>query len=194
MDLKKEVNILRDNKGMYHYFIENKLVREIFERYPKSDNLDEVLMKTSLLNAFYSTNVAMQLPLLDMAKHIVRLSKEENLDDLIFSGSQDAVTKIANLNGKIFWSFASKYCCNSNSTDAYYIYDSLVRRRVYEYFRDNKGVYERVTEKNLKADYAFYCRALEKYIELNNLKGTKREIDWYIWGKEKLRLYEEKKK
>lgn len=194
MDLKKEINILRDNEEMYHYFIENKLVREIFERYPKSDNLDEVLMKTSLLNAFYSTNVAMQLPLLNMAKHIVRLSKEENLDDLISSGSQDAVIKIANLNGKSFLSFASKYCCNSNKTDAYYIYDSLVRRRVYEYFRDSKGVYERVTEKNLKNDYAFYCRALEKYIELNNLKGTKREIDWYIWGKEKLRLYEEKKR
>lgn len=184
-------NILRNDETLYHYYVENKLVREVFERYPKNNQLEEVLMKVSLLNAFYSTNIEKHTTLLLMAKYIVKLAQESNLDDLIASGKQEAIDLIKNLDGNNFISFASKYCCNSNM-DGYYIYDSLVRRRIYEYFRDNKCGFEKVSDKRLKNDYSFYCKVLSKYIELNNLKGTKREIDWDIWGNEKLKKLKEK--
>lgn len=193
MDLSKEVEALweKNDRFLYHYHIENELVTEIFERYPKNDNLNNVIKKVSLLDAFYSTNLRMNSSVLAMAEHIVNLSAEKNLDRLIEEGSPEAVSLIRDLDGCRFTSFASKYCCNSNRADAYWIYDSIVADAVYEFFRDNADKYGRGYTRKSLGDYPTYCIALDKYKEINNLIGSRREVDWYIWGNEKLKKKQE---
>ena len=103
---------------------ENALDKLFFNTYPENDDIDEILIKVSALNDFYSTNIFSVFP---VAKHILSL----NIDEAIKNADESIVNKVAlvNMNGKMinFYSFATKYCSHHFPND-YPIYDTYVEK------------------------------------------------------------------
>ena len=93
---------------------------QTFENNPKNTDKVAVLLKFTVLNNLYWTNIwARDL----MVNHIHKLGTEEDLDTLLESGNPMAINKIrlghkirSNRTGKEinFYSFATKYCHLSN--------------------------------------------------------------------------------
>ncbi|MGF7107810.1 hypothetical protein [Treponema pedis] len=163
-----------------HYIVEGKTVEKVFKLYPKNTVIEEVLIKVSLLNDFYSTNIFSTYP---VAKHIVDL----NIDERLKKGNKLLVDDIAHnkLNGKekYFYSFATKYCA-IHQPALFPIYDNFVGKML-RYFRNQTGF-----AKFKNADLRDYKKYYEIYIEFINSFAlndfTLREIDLYLWklGKE----------
>ena len=99
----------------------NKLFKELCK---KNDNIEDILIKCSSLNDFYSTNI---YDVHTVAQHILSL----NIDDRLVRGDRSLVGDIAHVevNGKdhFFYSFATKYCSH-HQPEKYAIYDSYVEK------------------------------------------------------------------
>ena len=110
---------------------ESSLDKLFFKTYPKNDDINDILIKCSSLNDFYSTNI---FSIFSVAKHILKL----NIDKRLKEGDATLVNDIAKvkINGKDknFYSFATKYCSHHFPT-IYPIYDYYVEK-VLLYFRD----------------------------------------------------------
>lgn len=117
------------------------------------ENLEQiVLLKVSVLDSFYSTNLA-KFGIYEVAKHIAKLEVEskihqkirnanpKNYDELKGIIEQIAECERINKDGqdeiKIFYSFATKYCFHHNQ-NAFRIYDSFVRE-VLVFFNNGKS-------------------------------------------------------
>ena len=186
MKLESEIEKFREMDSLRYYFIGDSLVKEIFHRYPSNKNEDEVILKVRLLDSFYGTNLEMSHMVVPMAKHIVQCSKNKNLDEHIEKGSFAAVCLIAEVNKYNYLSFASKYCCNSNFADSYFIYDSIVSSIMYDFTKEHKDLFkDRITKDSLK-DYEKYCFVCKEYKRVNNLEGSNRDMDWFLWCKRKM--------
>ena len=196
INLSDKVDELSRIDFLMPYFVGNKLVEEVFSRYPSNSNLDEVILKVRLLNSFYNTNLEKEggeVAIYNMAKKIVFFSEKNNLDGLIRVGDFSAIELIKGATGRKNLSFATKYCCISNNCsnavnkDAYYIYDTLVCDSLYGYAKKNSSLFkEKITRERIK-DYSIFFNMLEVYKKEEELQGTRRDCDWYIWGKEKLK-------
>jgi len=170
-----------DNLENYK-FQEKALDKLFFVTYPSNVLMEDVLVKVSTLNDFYSTNI---FAAYKVAKHILSLDIDERLDngDITLVGD---IAKIEMDNGNIknFYSFATKYC--SHHKPLYFpIYDSFVDTLL-KYFRDTDNFYE-FNNEDLK-DYVIFKKIL---IEFRRYYGLERfnlkEIDKYLWllGKER---------
>lgn len=113
--------------------LEYEAVRRIFENYPTNVDKLAVLLKFTILNSLYRTNI---FDIKKIADHIYRLAAEENLDAIIKSGNLEAVNKIRlghgipdNKKEHNFYSFATKYCHFSNPK-YYPIYDQYVEKAI----------------------------------------------------------------
>ena len=161
---------------------ESALDKLFFETYPENTDIDDVLIKASSLNDFYSTNI---FSIFTVAKHIVSL----DIDERIIGGDEHLVDEIAKVkmeNGttKNFYSFATKYCSHHKPLD-YPIYDSYVDK-VLKYFRDTDGFYS-FSNDDLK-NYGAFKSILLHFQEFYCLTAyTLKDIDKYIWqlGKDK---------
>ena len=159
---------------------ENALNKLFFDTYPQNTSIDEILVKASTLNDFYSTNIFSIFP---VAKHIHSLQ----IDQRLRSGDDTLVGDIAHLEigGKprVLYSFATKYCSHHNPND-FPIYDIYVER-VLCYFRD-KDHFSEFKAGDLKDYPKFRAILLEfrrfYHLDMYNLK----DIDRYVWqlGKE----------
>lgn len=163
-----------------------KAIRKIFEVYPENDNLSEILIKASTLNALYSTNIFSILP---VAKNILHLKIDEKLKN----AETDIVNKIARIKkfDKNFYSFASKYCCHHNQ-DEYPIYDYYVERCLV-YFNRKEHFYD-FTKKELR-DYDTFKKVIIAFREHFKLRDfSLRDIDRYLYslGKEHFKRYYKK--
>ena len=158
------------------YVAQEAAINEVFlGKYNSNDNIQNILIKTSILNDFYSTNIFKVYP---VAKHILSL----NIDERLKKGDPTIVNDISknfiNDEEKNFYSFASKYCSHHNPLN-YPIYDSYVHK-VLMYFKrvDNFFDFE---EEDLK-DYPKFKNILIKFREFYNLeKYNLKELDKYIW-------------
>ncbi len=159
---------------------EDAIDRLFHGEFAKNDNLQNILIKCSVLNDFYSTNIFKIYP---VAKHILSL----NIDDRLKKGDPSLVDDIAkvsiNNKDKYFYSFASKYCSHHNQLD-FPIYDSYVHK-VLKYYRNVDRFFE-FNESDLKVyskfkDILIHFRSFYK-LDKYNLK----ELDKYLWqfGKE----------
>lgn len=159
---------------------ENSLDKLFFKTYPNNDDINDILIKASSLNDFYSTNI---FSIFSVAKHIHSL----NIDERLKKHDESLVNDIANIeiSGKkiTFYSFATKYCSHHDPIN-FPIYDSYVEKILVHF--NKKDNFSKFTKKDLK-DYAKFKRVLidfKKYycIDEYNLK----DIDRYIWqlGKE----------
>lgn len=179
-----------DNAEDERYRVGDEIVLKLFQDYPSNTNINEVLLKVSVLNDMYSTNIYATFK---MAKHIVSL---QNLDKKLSQGDLDAVDLIATGHGikskknekEInFYSFATKYCSWSN-IDKYCIYDSFVDEVLWAYQkRDNISKGFKFERKNLKSSKEL-MKIVMRFKETYGLqKFSFQKIDKFLWmyGKEK---------
>ena len=154
---------------------ENALDKLFFNIYPKNTDINDILIKCSSLNDFYSTNIFSIFP---VAKHILNL----NIDVRLKSGDTSLVNDIANVtigNKKLcFYSFATKYCSHHFPT-LYPIYDSFVEK-VLIYFK-KKDCFADFKTFDLK-DYSKFKSILIKFQEFYHIQEFNlKDIDRYLW-------------
>ncbi|MCQ2977311.1 MAG: hypothetical protein MJ232_04780, partial [archaeon] len=133
---KKEVEkYLEKWDNLENYVLqENSLNKLFFDLIPENKIIEDILIKASTLNDFYSTHI---FSIFSVANHILSL----DIDIRLNNGDPTLVDDIANItiDGKKirFYSFASKYCSHHRPYD-YPIYDNYVDKILW-YFkkRDN---------------------------------------------------------
>ena len=159
---------------------ESSLDKLFFKTYPNNTDINDILIKASSLNDFYSTNIFSIFP---VAKHILEL----NIDERLKTGDEKLVNDIAKItiNGKekFFYSFATKYCSHHYPL-LYPIYDSYVEK-ILLYFKNNDNFYS-FNKSDLK-DYSQYKTILINFKKFYNIDNYNlKEIDKYLWqlGKE----------
>ena len=168
---------LRRWDGLENYSLqESALDKLFFQTYPNNTDINDVLIKVSSLNDFYSTKIFIPF---NVAKHIISL----NIDDRLAAGDVTLVNEIAKVkkdNGEVktLYSFATKYCSHHKPLE-FPIYDSFVDRLL-RYFRD-KDCFLRFSNDDLK-DYVKFKNILIQFsgyykLEPYNIK----EIDKYLW-------------
>jgi hypothetical protein len=113
----------------------NKL---FFDLCPKNDNIEDILLKCSTLNDFYSTNI---FDINAVANHILSLKIDERLEMEDLSLVED----IAKVNvgdppkEHNFYSFATKYCSH-HKPSLYSIYDFFVEKVLLHFKNENKEI------------------------------------------------------
>lgn len=167
--------------GLTDYVNQERALDKLFLNLCKENKtIEDILIKCSALNDFYSTNI---FKIHNVAQHYIRL----NIDERLKVGDLTLVGDLADVvvNGKHFnfYSFASKYCSH-HRPDIYPIYDSYVHKLL-KYFRD-RDHFCKFKDCNLK-NYQCYTEvifALKSFygLEVFSIK----EIDKYLWqlGKE----------
>lgn len=171
---------------------ENALDKLFVELCPKNDNLDDIMIKCSALNDFYSTNI---FKIRNVATHILELNIDERLSRGNFSLVEDiahvnitdkkGVTKIHN-----FYSFATKYCSHHQPLK-YSIYDNYVHRLLVWY--RNKDQFSHFTNEDMKC-YPSYRDIINDFVKYYHLDGVDlKSLDKYLWqlGKEAFNPYVE---
>jgi len=100
----------------------DRAISSLVAQYRTNDKIEPVLLKATVINSLYSTNV---YGIYAMAEHIVAVG----VDQYLAEKSPDVVDHIADatIGGKkrCFYSFASKYC-SFHDPETYPIYDSVV--------------------------------------------------------------------
>lgn len=193
--MKKEIELLKSH---------NPSVEEVNEYIQKWDRLDDyvnqenaldklfivlckdnqsienILIKCSALNDFYSTNI---YKIHSVAQHYLH----QDIDSRLEIGDLSLVSDLAHItiNGKpfYFYSFASKYCSH-HRPEIFPIYDSYVHKLLM-YFR-NRDKFYKFKAQDLK-DYASYTDIILNFRSYYGLDSfTIKEIDKYLWqlGKE----------
>ena len=168
-------------KTLENYKLQEQSLNLLFHSYcPNNNQLEQILLKVSALNDFYSTNI---FDTYTVAKHILKC----NIDKDLSAGNEALVNKIApvTINGKTrnFYSFASKYCSHHNP-ESYPIYDSYVDKMLMHFKKKDK--YDAFVKPNLK-EYQRFIEIIKNFQKHYNLESfTLREIDIYLWlaGKE----------
>ena len=162
------------------YSSQEEAVNRVFRDYASNKELDNILIKCSILNDFYSTNIFKIYP---VAKHIQSL----NIDTRLKDGDPTLVDEIAKITiggkTKNFYSFASKFCSHHNQLD-FPIYDSYVHK-VLKYYRNVDRFYD-FEENDLKV-YPKFKNILIEFRSFYKLdKYNLKELDKYLWqfGKE----------
>ena len=179
---KKIVNdYLKTWKTLENYTLQEKSLSLLFnELCPGNTIIENVLLKVSALNDFYSTNI---YDTYTVAKHILSCDIDSDLE----KGDLGLVNKIAlvEISGKKknFYSFASKYCSH-HKPEIYPIYDSYVVKMLMHFKKKDK--FCRFKKDDLKT-YKEFLRviiAFQTFYGLNDF--SLRQIDIYLWmvGKE----------
>jgi hypothetical protein len=168
------------------YYIADQAIINLFEAFPENKCLEHILLKISVINDLYSTNI---LSTFNMAKHIQQL----DIDGDLKKGEPHLVNKISAGHGIVskknnkeinFYSFATKYC-NWHNRDNYAIYDSFVRRVLMAYkLKDN---FSDFVEADLKDYIKFKRIVLDFKLFFNLTAHDLKQIDKFLWiyGKEK---------
>lgn len=168
------------------YTLQERALNRLVEKFPSNNNIEEVLIKCCVLNAFYATQIFDIKPI---ARHIVRLA----IDTRLQAGDPQLVNDVAVGHGQVssktgmeknLFSFATKYCSHHNPRD-YPIYDSYVEK-VLIYFR-KKDSFSDFSNDDLRNHHIFKKAIFDfrKAYSLNEF--SIKQIDQYLWllGKEK---------
>lgn len=181
---------LEEWKALDNYVSQESALNKLFSKtYPKNVFLDEILIKVSSLNDFYSTNI--KYPYL-VAKHIYNLKIDEKLNakDLNIV-NKIADVKIGDEKSRYFFSFATKYCSH-HKPDIYPIYDDYVKRML-KFFNKAYRFCDHI-ENNFK-DCSSFKATLISFQQCFGLgRFSLKEIDRYLWllGKKSFPKYKKK--
>lgn len=150
----------------------NKLFMDICKR---NDNIEDILIKCSSLNDFYSTNI---YDIHTVAQHILSL----HIDDRLKAGDLSLVNDIAHVvvNGKdhFFYSFATKYCSH-HQPERYAIYDSYVEKVLLS--MNKRVLYYKFKQEDLK-DYETYMSVIKAFQQKFGLMQYNiKQLDQYLW-------------
>ena len=158
------------------YVAQEEAIDKLFYgEFKSNDNLQNILIKCSVLNDFYSTNIFKIYP---VAKHILSLNVDKRLEENDVTLVDDiAKVKIGD-SEKNFYSFASKYCSHHKPLE-YPIYDSYVEKvlihfnKVYRFYSFHKN--------DLK-NYSEFKTILIKFREFFKLEEFNLKVlDKYLW-------------
>jgi len=169
-----------------YHLQEDALNQLFFNLCPYNKNISDILLKVSVLNDFYSTNIFKVFP---VAKRILSLGIDDRLqqgDGTLVDDIKEVVISGKPLN---FYSFATKYCSHHKPLD-YPIYDSYVDE-VLRYYRKKDGF---ATFRNYELkNYTRFKSILESFRKFYHLdRYNLKELDKYIWqlGKAYFNKYE----
>lgn len=162
------------------YYLADQAIIKLFQKFPENKHLEDILLKISVINDLYSTNI---FATFIMAKHIQLL----DIDDELQKGNPGIVRKIAlghNIRAKKtereinFYSFATKYC-NWHNKDSYPIYDSFVEKILIAY--RNKDKFSKFENKELK-NFERFKEIITDFKHNYNLASYNlKEIDKFLW-------------
>jgi hypothetical protein len=163
-------------KNLPSYSNQEKALDKLFMGICKrNDNIEDILIKCSSLNDFYSTNI---FDIHTVAQHILSLK----IDERLVNGDLSLVDEISHVevNGKVhtFYSFATKYCSHHNP-ERYAIYDSYVEKVLVsmnsrDHFMDFK-------QEELK-DYETYMSVVDAFKKRYGLTQYNiKQLDQYLW-------------
>ncbi len=167
------------------YYRSDQAITNLFKSFPENNNLEDILLKVSVINDMYSTQIYATFLI---SKHIQNL----NIDNDLKNGNPELVNKIASRHGikskkhkkEInFYSFATKYC-NWHNQEHYAIYDQFVEKTLIHY--KNKYHFSTFKTIDLK-DFKIFKAVIIKFIDFFHLtKYNLKEIDKFLWiyGKE----------
>ena len=180
--VEEVVKYLKIWDSLENYTSQEKALNKLFfGDFKENNNLDNILIKCSVLNDFYSTNI---FDVYTVAKHILSL----DIDDSLNKGDPFIVEKIANVlinkKEKHFYSFSTKYCSHHNP-HSYPIYDSYVEK-VLKYFRKRNPKFNFKNE-DLKK-YDLFKETLINFQKIYGLEEFNlKDLDRYLWqlGKNK---------
>ena len=167
--------------SLENYVLQERSLDRLFkDKFPNNTEIEDILIKVSTLNDFYSTNIYSVFP---VAKHILNM----NIDERLLEGDPTLVSEIAvvDISGKTknFYSFASKYCSHHNQ-EKFPIYDSYVEK-VLQYFRRQDG-FSKFRSEDLK-NYPVFKEVLVQFADYYGIRGYGlKDLDRYLWqlGKE----------
>lgn len=185
--VKKYINIFNNDE---RYFSADQAIKKLFNSFPENKNIEDVLLKISVINDLYSTNI---LGTYKMAQHIHNLSIDKGLtkgDPLIVNkiASGHGITSRKNNREIRFYSFATKYC-NWHNIEEYALYDTYVEKTLIAY--KMKDSFDSFTKSDLK-NFPKFKQTIKNFIEYYNLSNINlKEIDKFLWmyGKEKFPTY-----
>ena len=152
----------------------DKLFMDICKR---NDNIEDILIKCSSLNDFYSTNI---FDIHTVAQHILSL----HIDERLMDGDRSLVTDIAQVevNGKdhFFYSFATKYCSH-HQPEQYAIYDSYVEKVLVSMNSRKDKHFANFKREDLK-DYETYMSVIRAFQQRFGLMQYNiKQLDQYLW-------------
>ena len=167
-------------------------LKKLFEELcPENKDFNDILIKCSTLNDFYSTNI------FDVHSVALRIL-ELNIDERLRKGDNTLVKDIAYVKvgqpGKpkterCFYSFATKYCSHHQPTQ-FAIYDSYVEKLLWDFQKRDSFSDFKLSE--LK-DYETYMRVIRDFQRHYGLEDFNvKEQDQYLWqlGKKYFNQYE----
>jgi hypothetical protein len=171
---------LRQFRKDRRYFIADEALLKLFAAFPSNKELEHVLLKISVLNDLYGTNIYATF---QMAEHIQALDIDEDLE----RGSPEIVDRIANATfsekPRRVYSFATKYC-SWHDQQSYPIYDSFVEKVLVEY--RNRDAFHDFKKADLRKFrvYKDVLQALQRRYGLE--RYSFKELDKALWllGKE----------
>ena len=169
-----------DNLEEHYIWQESSLDKLFHKDYKNNTDLNEILIKCSYLNDFYSTNIFL---IYQVAKKIYDLK----IDKRLKNGDPSLVNDIAHVTisgkEKVFYSFASKYCSHHNNNE-FPIYDYFVDRMLMNF--KNKDNFAKFTKEDLKAYVKFKNILIQFKKNYKIDEYNLRDIDKYLWiaGKE----------
>ncbi len=155
------------------YSNHEKALNKLFvQDYPHNNCIEDIIIKCSALNDFYSTNI---FDIHAVAQHILSLHIDEQLEKHELS----LVKEIADVKeiGKKYYSFATKYCSH-HQPEHYAIYDSYVENVLVSLnMRKNFAKFKR---EDLK-DYGTYMMAIKAFQQRYGLHYSIKKLDMYLW-------------
>ena len=163
-------------KNLPSYSNQEKALDKLFMGICKrNDNIEDILIKCSSLNDFYSTNI---FDIHTVAQHILSLKIDERLED----GDLSLVDEISHVevNGKLhtFYSFATKYCSHHNP-ERYAIYDSYVEKVLIS--MNSRDHFMKFKQEELKV-YETYMRVIKAFQQRYGLMQYNiKRLDQYLW-------------
>lgn len=164
-------------EGSSNYVDQESAIDKLYvELLPTNKRLEDILLKVSVLNDFYSTRI---FDTYSVAKHIHELDIDERLksEDLCLVKDITEV-KLSNGETRKCYSFATKYCSH-HKPKKFPIYDSNVDK-VLRYFR-KRDCFTKFKNDDLK-DYRKFVEiinAFMSYYDLNEF--SYKELDRYLW-------------
>lgn len=161
------------------YKAQEEALNKLFSICKDNNDLSNILLKCSVLNDFYSTNI---FKIYHIAQHYFNENKKSNIDKRLKEGDKSLVEDLScvQMNDKVycFYSFATKYCSHHNQ-DVYPIYDNYVDK-VLRYFRRRDKLINFRNE-DLK-NYEKYVKIIDSFKKKYKLKGCSyTQIDKYLW-------------
>ncbi len=172
---------LKEWDNLDNYILQENSLNLLFNKLCNSNkSIENILLKVSALNDFYSTNI---YDTFTVAKHILKC----DIDNELENHNKELVNKIALIKMKRktinFYSFASKYCSH-HKPEHYPIYDVYVEKMLMFFKKRDK--FDSFKKEDIK-NYPRFIEIINNFkVNYNLQQYSLRQIDIYLWlaGKE----------